>query len=448
MSEQEIQSVFSLVWERRQLAFCVAVLTVAGGITYTLLAPPIWEAKATLVFPVKTPSILGAGNFEQSGLAGALGGGPTPLKVYGGMIESERALDMVAKGVGVDRRDVRDMRDLQDQATQSSLTITARHTNAELAKKVVALHIDALTEINKSISDPLTSDDAEVLKVRVSKQQKLVNESEMKLLAFQKGAITAPGVVAVGSGKDSSVVPTSGRWSDMLRQFEIEYARVDSAVRDAEARTARIARDGKNLPSALPPVKRWRDRLTELQYDLKMKELTLTAEAPEVVKAKKAIDITQQQLESELKKYATATSAGMVDPITDNDEVKLPSLLTQRVSLEAQIRAVRKLANVAPNEAIELSRLTRELTTRGAILQQLQGQYELAALQAGRDPNRWEVLDEPRVDEKPVNKSLSKTGILSLLAGCALGCLVALLAPRRRPKLAALPAEEETRKAA
>ena len=106
------------------------------------------------------------------------------------------------------------------------------------------------------------------------------------------------------------------------------------------------------------------------------------------------------------------------------------------------------MAKLAPAESIRLSQLTRDVTTQGAILQQLQAQYQLADLQADRDPNKWEVLDEPRVDEKAVNKSLSKTGILSLLAGSALGTLAAMFAPYRKRKLADSEPEIKISKAA
>ena len=148
---QELQSILSVVWDRRKLAFSVAGLTIIAGISYTVLAPPVWEAKATIVFPVRTPSILGTGSFEQSGLAASLTGGPTPLKIFGGMLESERAIGYVADMSDLRRRAIKDMRSIQDSPTQNSITISARHTDADLAKRVVTLHLDALTRINNSV---------------------------------------------------------------------------------------------------------------------------------------------------------------------------------------------------------------------------------------------------------------------------------------------------------
>ncbi len=430
---QELKSIFSIVWERRKLAFSIAGLTIIAGLSYTILTPAVWEAKATIVFPVRTPSILGTGSFEQSGLAASLTGGPTPLKIFGGMIESERAIGYVANMSDLSRRAIKDMRSIQDSPSQNSITVSARHTNAALAKRVVSLHLDALTKINNSVSKPLVSDDAVVLKAQVESQKKALQKSEAELLAFQQTAQTAPSFGSSGSGKDSTIVPNAGRWSELLQSLQLQFVTLDTSIKDAQSRIRKLSTSLKDLPASLPPVEKWRGKLTELQYDLKVKELTLAPESPELVKLRKTIEVTENELKSELAKYTKSALAGMVDTA---DSSRIPTSLTQRVALEAQIAAVRRLAKLAPAESIRLSQLTRDVTTQGAILQQLQAQYQLADLQADRDPNKWEVLDEPRVDEKAVNKSLSKSGILSLLAGLALGTLAAMFAPNKKQKLA------------
>lgn len=447
--EQELPSVFSMIAARKKLVFRITIAALAAGILYTIVATPVWEAKATIVFPVRPPSILGAGNFDQTSLAASLTGGTTPLKVYSGMLESEHALEMVSQGSGLSRRRIKAMRTLEDQSMESSITISARDANAELAKKVVALHIQALQAINEEVNKPLAANDSDVLKAKLDDQQKRVSDAEQRLLDFQNRAVTAPTVATVGSGKDTSVVPLGGRWGDMLNQLEIDLGKVQTGIDEVASRTHQIALGGGRLPSALDPALKWRDKLTDLQYDLQIQQLTLSPDAPEIVKLRKSIDITRGQLRAELEKYADAAKAGMVDPTVSKDGPKLPDLLTQKMMLDSQIRAVRKLAKLAPGEAIQLGRLVREVSTQSAILQQLQAQYAWAQLQTTRDPNHWEVMDRPEVDDKPVNKSFSKNGALSLIAGLALGCLAALYAPKRKskPAAAAAPALED-RKAA
>lgn len=438
---QELPSIFSLIMARKGLFFTGLALAVAAGLGYTLFAAPIWEAKATLIFPVRTPSLIGPGNFDQTSLAATLTGGPTPLKVFGGMLESERALSFVAEHAGLPRRDVKEMRSIQDQAMESSLTVSARSHDADLAKRVVALHLDALDRINQDVSRPMSSLDVDTLRQRVAEQQARVDDAEARLLEFQNRAISAPSIAAVGSGMDANFVPTGSKWAQTLKELELDEGRLSAAIDSTLRRTRSIAGQGGQLPASLPPVQKWRDRLTQMQYDLKIQELTLAPSAPELRKLREAIAVTERQLRSELDKYARAASAGMVDPGAGETD-HLPGMLTQRVVVQSQIAAVRKLAKVAPAEAIELSRLTREVGTQSAILQQLQAQSEIASLNAERDPNRWQVLDEPQVEEKPVNKSFVKNGAISIAGGMALGSLLALAWPTRRSKRPAVETTE------
>lgn len=438
-NEQEIQSIFSIVWVRRKLAMTVAGSVVILGIAYTLFAPAIWEAKSTIVFPVRTPSLLGAGSFEQTGLAATLGGGPTPLKIFAGMLDSERALEIVCKETGVTRRKLMEMVSIQEHGTESSISISARNVDADLAKKIVTSYLGALRTINNTIGKPLVSDDATVLKAQLDTQKVTLANSEKALLAFQQTALTAPSVATAGSGKESSVVPNAGKWGEMLRSLELQLVSLDSSIKDAEHRMNLITTSLKDLPASIPPVEKWRGKLIEQEYEKKIKELTLAPEAPELKKLNEAIAVTKTQLSSELEKYAKAANNGMVDTAGLN---RMPTYLTQRVALQAQIEAVSRLAKIAPAESIRLTQLMRDVTTQSAILQQLQAQYQLASLQSERDPNHWTVLDEPRVDDKAVNKSFSKNGILSLIAGCALGSLAAMFAPKRRRKGSELTVEE------
>lgn len=445
-AEQELPSLASLIWKRRKIAFGVGGVILVAGIAYSLIAPPVWEAKATIVFPVRTPSLLGTSSFDQSSLAATLTGGPTPLKVFGGMLESQHALDFVARGSGLNKRDVKDMRSIQDQVMESSITISARSRDANLAKKVVQLHLDALDEVNQSVSKPLNSNDSQVLTARIEGERKKVAAAEQRLLDFQNRAVTAPGLLTSGSGSDTSIMPSSAKWAADLRQLELDYTRVNSAINDVDSRTRAIAKNGGKLPSSIPPVQKWRDKLADLQYELQIQQITLAPGAPEIVKLNKAIDVTRNELQAELNRYAAATSAGLVSAAGTDLGPKLPELMTQRVVLEAQIQAVGKLAKLAPAEAIQLSRLTRDVATESAILQQLQAQNEVAQIQEDRDPNRWEVLDAPEVDDKPVNRSLAKNGALSLILAAVLGAFAALVWPK--PKLRKLEEAAEPLKQA
>ncbi len=421
----EPKAIWTAVWHQKTLVFSIAFLAVAGGCAYTFLATPIWQAKATIVFPVRQQSTLGpAGAMDQVSLAASLGGGPTPLKIYTGFLESERTLKSVADTLGLKKRDIKEMRRLTDQAMENSLTISATSKNPDLAKEVVDLHLKALAEINREINDPLMTDDLKVLSDKMKDQQKSVAEIEKKMLSFQNGAVTAPSVSVTGSGKEAAVVSNPSRWQDLQRQLEIDLGRVSSSIATANRSIMRSA-NSTQLPSNIPPVRKWRERLVDLEYQLKLKELEYAPESPEVRQLKEAVETTRNEMEKEVSAYAKSVRSGVIDPTSP--EASLPAMITQKAGLEAQLAAVRRLAQQAPSESIELARLTRDLQTQSMILQQLQAQYKLAEVQAAREPNRWQILDDAEVEDRPVNKSYTKNGILSLMLGLFFGVISGLV---------------------
>lgn len=422
---EELTPLSHLVWSHKWIFLGVTALVVGSGIAYTYFVTPVWEAKATIIFPTKTQSLLGPTNFgaDQASLAATLTGGPTPLKVFGGMLESQRTLDAISEKTGLSPRKVRDMRSISDQAMESSITITARSKDAELAKNVVNLHLESLDAINKELNGPVYSNDMDAIGKQLEAQKAKVKQTEEELLKFQNQAVTAPNVTQAGSGRDSTILASPPKWDEQLRSLEVDLSRVKSSLSSAQRRARRVARRGAESPLNAPNVTRWRERLIDMQYDLQVKSLTLPPTSPEIVNLQKSIDITKAQMQTEIGRYVGAVNGELVDP-TSSDGV--PSLLTARVALEAQIAAVKKLVEKAPAESIELGRYMRELSSESMTLQQLQSQYDLAQLQAARDPSRWEVLDAPQVEDEPVNKSYGKNGALSLALGLLLGSLAAL----------------------
>lgn len=368
---------------------------------------------------------------DQSSLASALTGGPTPLKIYKGFLESERVLKMVAEASGMKRKDVFKARKIVDQSMESSLTVTARSDNAAEAVKIVQAHLEALDKVNTEVSEPLYEDDAKVLGKKLGEQRIKVERIESQLLSFQQSAVTAPMVSASGSGKESTVVAGPARWQELQRQLEIGIQKVNGSIQSVRKQITASGKSG-NLPSNLPPVKKWRDRLVDLEYELKLKELSFAPESPEVAQLRDTVKETRTKMEKEIAAYAGAVNSGAIDPTAVQES--LAGLVTERFGLEAQLSAVKRLAALAPGESITLSQLTRELATQSAILQQVQAQYELAKIQGMRNPNRWQVLDEPEIDEEPTNKSYGKAGAIFGLLGMVLGAMAALIADSRKPK--------------
>ncbi len=427
---QETTPVFASLWERRGVVAAVLSVALAAGIAYTLFAPAVWEAKATVIFPVRQPSALGLASGDASALTSALGG-PTPVRVYAGILESARTIDFVAKDTGLSRLDVRQMSKVLDQAMENTITVSASSRNPDLAKKVVALHLQAMDLINQDLNLPQAQNDVEVINEQIVDEKKTIDENEAALLKFQSTAVTAPNVTPTGTGKDSTLVASPSRWVSAQRELELQYARVESEIGQIQAWSTKIAEDGKTLPTPFSGAEKWRTALIDLEYELRIKELSYAQTSPEVKKLREQITITRTQMEAELANQVRATQEGLVDQSSIGGQ-RLPGLIAEKVALDAQIQAVRRLADLAPAESVELSRLLRDIATHTTILNQLQGQLQLATIQKTRDPNKWEILDEPYVEDKPLNKSFFRNCAMSLFLGSVVAMALGLRPVRRK----------------
>jgi len=67
------------------------------------------------------------------------------------------------------------------------------------------------------------------------------------------------------------------------------------------------------------------------------------------------------------------------------------------------------------------------VSTLNELVQQLRVALEQARMEMSRDPNRWEVLEEGRLKEEPVNKRWMFNTALAMVSGGMLGVLVVVL---------------------
>ena len=253
---EDTKPIVRILWDHKWLVATIMGVVVGLGVVYTMFSAPVWEASATIVFPSRTPSILGSGGMtDQSSLATALTGGPTPLKIYKGFLESERVLKMVSEETGMARKDIFRARKIVDQSMESSLTVTVRSKSVTEAVKVVQAHLQALDKVNTEVNAPLYEDDSLVLGKKLGEQRIRVERIETQLLSFKQHAVTAPSVSATGSGKESTVIAGPARWQELQKQLEIGIQKVNANIQSVRKQITASGRSG-DIPSNLPPVKK------------------------------------------------------------------------------------------------------------------------------------------------------------------------------------------------
>lgn len=422
--EISLGDLIAIIWQRKGLVAAVTALSVLIAVLVTWLPAPVYEASSVLLFPAGGVSPL-------LGIAQSLGisvpsGGSAPLKMYRTVLESDRIRRLLSEQVDLTPRQIEQMTTIKEDAQASAITIIVRHKDPALAQRVAKLYIQALRTLNREMNLPLARNQVEFLERELAERTQQLRQAEEQLLRFQRQLVREGGAPAVGgspAGTGGSVARVAlgveGAYLQQLNSARLQLEQVQQQIRKAREAAQRAASSATELPADLPPAAEWRSKLTELEYDLRVAEITYGPDAPDVVRLRKQIELTRQQLRKSIEDYLRAVNLGL--------ESNLAPLELQRVGLEAQIAALQQLAARAPEDTLQLQRLAREVATLSEIVQQLRVALEQARLEMSRDPNRWEVLEEGTLKERPVNKRWKLNLAIAVAGGLMVGVLASVV---------------------
>jgi uncharacterized protein involved in exopolysaccharide biosynthesis len=407
-SSYDLATIKTKLASNARLIVFVVIAFLIAGLGYTLLTPAKYEARTTLYFPSRTPSLQSMAGGTAAESLGLGSSGPTPLKTFHGFLESETCLDYVSQQSGIDRKKIEDSRSFIEDAGANMLTLSVVMTDGDMARKILEYHLQALAQINRKISSTFTIDDTASLKGELENEQSKLKEIERDMVAFEKRANTAPTL-------------TASDWGQRLLRAQVDLQSTKSALAES-SNVYRKSLGSQGLsPSDIAPVRTLRPKLVEAVYQLSILTSSYGPDAPAVKQLESQIAALKSQIKNEVSAYVSSIQNGMIDPTNANlgsaGSSDLSGLLQKQVSLEAQVESLSRLAKIAPTEQGTLGDLTLKLTIQGELVKQSTLQYEAAKLQSLRDPNRWSLLDAPRTFPKPINKRYLPTALFSLLAG-------------------------------
>ncbi len=429
--EEEITlaDLFAIAWQRKRTIAVVTMICVLIAVLATWLPAPVYEASSTLLFPA-------GGISSLAGLAQSLGisvpsSGTAPLKMYRAVLESKRTREIIARQTNITPKKLKQITSIKDDIQASLITISVRHKDPRVAQRIAKLYVTTLAMLNRDLNLPLVRNQVEFLENELALRTRQLREAENRLLQFHQrmvqeggapsasgGAVTSISSVSPLRALGSSVSGLDSTYLQQLNAAQLQLKQVQQQIATAREAAQQAAKSATNLPADLPLAAQWRQKLTELEYELRVAELTYGPDAPNVVRLKKQIELTRQQLRKEIENYLRAVNMNL--------EPSLAPLELQRVGLEAQIAALQRLATRAPEDTLKLQRLSREVSTLNDIVQQLRVGLEQARMEMSRDPNRWEVLEDGMLKEEPVNKRWRLNIALALAGGLMLGMLVVL----------------------
>ena len=402
------------------------ILGFAGMVIVTFISKPKFEVLTTLLFPIRTPSVLGLSGGAASLSAASLGiGTASPLRLTERVLKSRPVQETVSKRVGITVRDLKDLLITAVDVNTNTLAVSVKTENVELGKKIVRNLTSELESMSGKLNLAPMAADIETIKTQLGKQKLLLKQSQEALSDFQKIQKTAATVVAGGSGDGAMVMVLPGVWMQNLRQAEIERDRTDASLRQLRASIETNTSQAAKLPVQIPGLTPWRTKLVELQYQLQVAKVSAGPDSPTVKRLQGEIGETQKALEAEVSKYLAALKLNIGDS-------ELTKLYAERAAIDSQIQSLQRLAAEAPEEASNYQSLLRAVAINTQITQRLEGQLSGAQLQSKSDPVRWVTLEDAIVSDHPTNKSYLTSGALGVILGGILSAIFIIVALWRK----------------
>lgn len=434
--EITLADLFATIWQGRWIVALTTFFCMLFSVLFTWLPAPVYEAYSTLLFPAGGASSL-VGLAQSLGIA-VPGTGTAPIKMYRAILESARIRERISRQTQVPPIELRQIVSIKDDLQASAITVSVRHRDPQMAQRIAKQYVTALGELNREMNLPLVRTQEQFLAQELALRTAQLREAEGRLLQFQRkmvaeggapsamGGMSVPRPSALLRGLSTDGIGVDTGYLQQLNSARLLLQQTEERIAAAREAAKKLAQTGTDLPSDLPPAAPWRAKLTELEYELRVAELTYGPEAPSVVRLRKEVDLARQQLRKEIDNYLRAVNMNL--------HPNLASLELERIGLEAQVAALERLAARAPEDSLQLQRLTREVSTLNDIVQQLRVSLEQTRMELSRDPNRWEVLENGTLKERPVNKRWKLNLAVGMVGGLVVGSLLAFLTRRPAPR--------------
>lgn len=382
----------------------LAALGGAVGFGYTAVVKPVYEARAALLLPLSE---------RNMGAAMGLGiGGSDPTMVVSGILDSERVRRPVMEEFRLKGEELADRLKVETLVANNQIRLRYRSEDRGEPEKALTLLIEGLRTVDTEVGLSLVDRRADVTSDALEKAKTRLLAAENDLKAFQEKSRTSP---------DPESRYASSRLSARLTELESEFVSVDRQYQTLKKESESALAMADDLPRGIESIDTLQAELREAQVRLAATEATFQPNTPQVRAARDQVRAVESALAKEVRAHYRST-ASSINP-------KLIDLQTQRSALRGQIEQAQALARLAPQEAVQLQRLLRDVLLAEESVKKLQLNSEQLELESAATEVRWTLLDAPRMMEEPVNKRFGLNTALGVILGLLFGTLLALRRP-------------------
>lgn len=390
------------------------IFALIGG-TLTMIAAPIWAAKATLILPP-----------AEGAAASVLGlGGAKPTAILQGVLNSRPVREAVGKVGKVSLRDLDGMiaYEVDDEAGQ--VTFVIQNSDKKAGMLMVDTALSSLEKTRSSISTGMAKRQANLLANVANEKQKALDQAEQAVLAFQKKAKSVP---------DPSKPFSGATYLARLKESEFSLEAVKRQISQVRSTLGRQAAASVDIP-LISPIESmatpgasisWRDRLVQLEYELQVAEITKGPQSPDVIRLKEQITVTKNRAQSEVSKYLQGLSAGL--------DRNVAELEAKKALLQQEVEYLKEMSEVAPTEDAIVQRLLRNIRLREEEYKAVIILLNEAQLRAQVDKLEWTILTPTYVEDVPTNKRPVRTAFSWFAVGSIFAGILLIIQRARRTK--------------
>lgn len=443
---------------RRQWRIIAAIVFVAGAaaVVHTwFFVPQLWSASCTILFePQLTPSALPA---ELAGLLPMTGGRSSDT--YSAVLQSRSIRERVVERLNlVEEFNLQDYPEYAEEVLQGMYNVVTKravadvmivnsYTSAPPRRRSTQAERDHAAQLAADIANALVEELRLFLEsadyMRANQRTEFLAEqarqAEAAMLAAQDELVkyaVQHGLIAPDSQLGEAVRAASSlqsRVAELRMQVEGARKREQQALDQLNSQERLVVSAISEQRN--PAIDEIQTRIRELQQQIaQMTEVEGKSERhPDVERARVTLEAARRQLQDALAEemrvsredlgpsagYNTALSAALT---TQLERSGLEAQLTS--ALAARQQAIGELQTL-PSSAAQYTYLEGQLTLRTSIYEQIAKQYETSRVSAASAMPKFTVLDPAIPPRRPNGPSARQNAMLAVMAGLALGVIVA-----------------------
>lgn len=439
---------WNLLKKRKKIFLVIFLTTFLATAVYSFLAPKVYQAKASLIFPAgseQSISGLGAIAAERSS-APQQDMGSLSFAIPGRMYYSTNYSKAVLESRSAAEKVIRDLK-LMDVFKIKSIEVAA-----EILRKTTRIEItkEGLINITVKSTDPklaadIANDYIEALNfyngnniISESKKKRIFIEKQLEL---RKKELSAAEKELYEFGKKSRILDVEAVTKSLTENVdrlamekslaEVEYVENSSKLNAYHNKLTGQAKSWeKDVLSASSSeggaIMNLKEKLVNLQYDLLMLQQSHSDDHPAVQNQKRIIEDTKVLLQKRIERILKTRQANMDDELIKLEVITI-STEAKIKALEAMVKDKEKEFLYLPPKVLQHLSLKRNLKIKEALYNMLMQELEKARIAEAKDAPEPQILDKAVPPERKISPRISLNLIVGFVVGILLGIISAVV---------------------